>query len=259
MAKRDLVQRPVAQLDVAVAGAVRRRGGGGRRRCPRTIPTTAMIAIAGSSAGREPAPADAPLRTGLGARHAVLLLAVDEPQDRAHALVDQVDPERAQQQVTTASMSTSTSTPAATKASPRTTRHAGRLRLAGDPARGRAERRAERQRPDQRRRGRRHHRARAGEDPGRGAQVAEEGVPDRAGRRLLVRSLDVVDRDRRAGSSRRPRARPPTAASPMPSSITVVRRSGESHSAPPASASTRMHEEERQQPDPLGDVAERRR
>ena len=134
-----------------------------RRRCRGTTPTTAMT----TTAGEQPRPRAGGARSAAAAQARAAALrapppAVDEPQDRAHALVDQVDAERAQQQSEhgVAVHQHERRPPPRTRArAARATRCARGSRAS--QRRGRAERLAERQRPDQGRRGRRHHRARS--------------------------------------------------------------------------------------------------
>ena len=138
--ERDLVERAVAQLVVPVAAAGGRRGG---RRAAGAEEARPRRRRSGRGRSRRPRPGAgrrAARRRRAGARPRAAGGPVDEPQDRGHALVDQVDAERGQQQrEDRVALRRCTSTPAATKAAPRSAR---RRRRSGSRASQSAARRS---------------------------------------------------------------------------------------------------------------------
>ena len=227
------------------------------RRCRRRSPTSDRDHDGGDRQRREP-PA-AKRRAGARAAAASLAGAVDQPQQRADALVDQVDPERAHQQ--RRGRRPVDEHDHARRHERRPAERPARRppRLGGDPVDGHAAaaRRTARgliseaaaaatTAPD------------AGEYPGGGAKVAEEGVPDGPRGRLLVRCPGHG----RPRSSGRPSTPPRAARRPRPRPRPARRRSGACRARggarPPRARARATSSRTAEQLDPLGDVREGR-
>jgi len=197
----DPVERAVAELDVAVAGVRPRRrgrraaraeeGGDDRDHEPTGCDGAQPATSAGGGPGRRP--------RGVGRRRAVRRSrgrAIDEPQQRVRAGVDQEDAEEGHRERDDRVAREERDHPGGDEGD--RTQGASRRRrlLGGDVVGEAAQALADGHRPQERRRGGSDDRAAGRQDPRGGPQVAEEGVPDRAGRGARVGAVDLPDRDR---------------------------------------------------------------
>ena len=253
--ERDVVERSVAQLPVTVARTPRGRRGRGAAAAEERADDDR------DHQSRDPHRCELPAESQprVPQRLARLLLLpgpVHQPEDRAHALVDQVDAKRAHQESEDGvSLDEHHHSGCREGHSAQHPQH-GTPRLRCKPAAGHAQWLAEGTRLDQRRRRGRHHHAARGEYPGGGAKVAQEGVPDRPRCRLLVRPVDVVHRERARDGVRHheQHARDGHRHAELDDRLSPVRREEQ---RPRHQYEGEDEQQHREQLDALGDVGER--
>jgi hypothetical protein len=192
--KRHVRQRPAAQRGVPVA---RSRG----RRCRRRAPgpeerrDRAHDQHARDHGGDDRAAAARRRAVPRRALPPLRPWLVDEPEHRADARVDQVQADHGEHELQHRIAVEQAEEPERDEqgGAEDSQRRVGRL--GGEPCGHPAQRRVEIDGTDERGGRRGHDRAASGEDPGRRAQVAEEGVPDRAHRRARIGAVRAVDHE----------------------------------------------------------------